>query len=913
MVSPTTAVDKLADANRRRFLQARLWGREGHAKRASWFLGPLLAESPDNPVVIYFAAEALMANDEAGKALDLWTRGAARHPEATGLLAERARFYGQRKLWDKAEKDLAAVIAKVQAPRDPMMDLAALYGHRDWMIDRCLALQAVVDKWADDRQALAELGRCKLDRGYAEEAEKLVHRASALAPGEPSLLHALFDLAERRLDHGAAEAHLRELGAARPDAPEVSFLAADLARRQGKRDEARHALEEARDRAPDAPFAYARLAQLALEAGDSAGAERWWRLALERDPENSALAQRLAALSPNALPLGDRLAPTAEEIDRAVRSADKVAVHPGSHTVVLLDDEVTTVHPDGSSKRIVTQVMQAVTADGRDALIQAHLPASGRVNVIEAYAIKKGGERQDAASITGGVVRFRGLDVGSITVVKYAHFAPPPHFLPNEYASEWRFQEVNAQVEDARWRLVLPRERALNVESRGQISRSEEVVGDEKVVTLAAHHVPPLVPEPGMPPVIDELWTAGVSTLKTWDGYARWEAALLGEALQGGPEIDALAKKLTADAKTPREKLDRLWAHVAQEIRYQQDYEDTIAGVKPHSASQVVERGYGDCKDKAVLLIRLARAVGVELRFALLRTSGAGKAWQGLPNQQFNHAIVYAPRQTDIDEPLFIDTTTNGLDIGNMRTDDEGSWRPDPRPGFRAGRSSPSRTRARISSSCGRTSRSPSPTRRRRSPTITSRPAGPPPRASAWRCAAPRARRGTTSASPTRSSPAPPSSTASPTTGRTSPCPCRSTSTSTSTTPSAARTTPSAWASPSPSPPPTPPPLPPATTRSASGVASRRPRRRSTSARTSRPPTCRPTSRSSTPASTLTRKAETKAEPAGTKVIVRSTYRNTCAEIAPADYPAFRAAVERAVAHTQDALVFGPKQAAPKK
>jgi hypothetical protein len=67
------------------------------------------------------------------------------------------------------------------------------------------------------------------------------------------------------------------------------------------------------------------------------------------------------------------------------------------------------------------------------------------------------------------------------------------------------------------------------------------------------------------------------------------------------------------------------------------------------------------------------------------------------------------------------------------------------------------------------------------------------------------------------------------------------------------------------------------------------------------------------PCFTLTRKAETKADPAGTKVIVRSSYRNTCAEIAPADYPAFRAAVERAVAHTQDALVFGAKQAAPKK
>jgi hypothetical protein len=87
----------------------------------------------------------------------------------------------------------------------------------------------------------------------------------------------------------------------------------------------------------------------------------------------------------------------------------------------------------------------------------------------------------------------------------------------------------------------------------------------------------------------------------------------------------------------------------------------------------VVERGYGDCKDKAVLMIRLAKALGIELRFALLRTTQVGKVLRQIPNQQFNHAIVYVPKQAGIDDAFFIDTTTNGLDIGNMRTDDEGA------------------------------------------------------------------------------------------------------------------------------------------------------------------------------------------------------------------------------------------------
>jgi hypothetical protein len=59
-----------------------------------------------------------------------------------------------------------------------------------------------------------------------------------------------------------------------------------------------------------------------------------------------------------------------------------------------------------------------------------------------------------------------------------------------------------------------------------------------------------------------------------------------------------------------------------------------------------------------------------------------------------------------------------------------------------------------------------------------------------------------------------------------------------------------------------------------------------------------------------------KSEVKGRHLTVKSTYRSTCAEIAPADYPAFRVAVQRAVARSQDNLVFGQRakgEAAGKK
>jgi hypothetical protein len=44
-----------------------------------------------------------------------------------------------------------------------------------------------------------------------------------------------------------------------------------------------------------------------------------------------------------------------------------------------------------------------------------------------------------------------------------------------------------------------------------------------------------------------------------------------------------------------------------------------------------------------------------------------------VPNQQFNHAIVYVPKQPGLDEPFFMDPTSDGLDLGNLRGDDQGA------------------------------------------------------------------------------------------------------------------------------------------------------------------------------------------------------------------------------------------------
>jgi transglutaminase-like putative cysteine protease len=219
----------------------------------------------------------------------------------------------------------------------------------------------------------------------------------------------------------------------------------------------------------------------------------------------------------------------------------------------------------------------------------------------------------------------------------------------------------------------MPKATQLHEERIGSINREESVRGDALRVVWSMGDTVPLTPEPSMPPGIEVLANIKLSTIPDWDAWLSWERALLEGAFRSSPEVDALAKKLNESGGDTGEKVKRIHEYVMQDIRYQQDYETFIAGVKPHPAPMVLERKYGDCKDKAVLFITLAQKLGIDAHFALVRTRDQGPANPNVPMQQFNHAIVYVPEQTGFEKARFFDPTADSLDLDVLRSDDAGT------------------------------------------------------------------------------------------------------------------------------------------------------------------------------------------------------------------------------------------------
>ncbi len=150
-----------------------------------------------------------------------------------------------------------------------------------------------------------------------------------------------------------------------------------------------------------------------------------------------------------------------------------------------------------------------------------------------------------------------------------------------------------------------------------------------------------------------------------WEGIGHWYDRLVAEVPRSGAPVRETARELTAGLATPREKAEALAAFVRRQVRYVA-VEVGIGGFRPGAPQEVLERRWGDCKDKAFLLVDLLREAGIEAWPALIQAGAGHRVDREFPSpDQFNHAIVaVAPEGLGLGEDapvaggyLFLDAT----------------------------------------------------------------------------------------------------------------------------------------------------------------------------------------------------------------------------------------------------------------
>jgi transglutaminase-like putative cysteine protease len=237
-------------------------------------------------------------------------------------------------------------------------------------------------------------------------------------------------------------------------------------------------------------------------------------------------------------------------------------------------------------------------------------------------------------------VSVAGLQAGD--VLEYhtiTHVTTP--LAPHEFWYEHSFSKDIA-VHEERLQIDIPKARTVNIKSPERKYESQES-GERRIYTWTIKDFAPdrkhdreasIREEPDYTPDVQ------LTTFANWEQVGQWYAKLQGDRVVVDESVRKKAAELTQGTATPTEKARRLYNYVALNIRYV-SISFGVGRLQPHAASEVLQNGYGDCKDKHTLLQSLLKAENIQSYPVLI--SSYRELDPDVPSPaQFNHEITAA-------------------------------------------------------------------------------------------------------------------------------------------------------------------------------------------------------------------------------------------------------------------------------
>jgi len=260
------------------------------------------------------------------------------------------------------------------------------------------------------------------------------------------------------------------------------------------------------------------------------------------------------------------------------------------------------------------------------------------------------------------------VKVGAVVEIEVRQQRVRPYFA----AGETRRRLLSDYTPVRRSRVILDLPAGLEVYLRTeQLGEPERHLknGRERLVFEAAD-LPSLEDrEPWLPPEDRQLgpWI-GWATGPSWAAVAAAYAEIVEVAIADA-DIGDLIDGLGEPGDDRNGWLAQLLTRLHRRVRYT-GVEFGDAKIVPRTPAETLARGFGDCKDKATLLVAALRRAGIPAHVALLKSgfyrSRVAPELPGLG--QFNHAIVYVAGEP----PMWIDATDPFSRPGELAHADRG-------------------------------------------------------------------------------------------------------------------------------------------------------------------------------------------------------------------------------------------------
>lgn len=375
-------------------------------------------------------------------------------------------------------------------------------------------------------------------------------------------------------------------------------------------------------------------------------------------------------------------------LGRARMQAEK---YPDADGIILLDDGTFVLNEDGTNA-FRYHFQGLILKDEKKEEWGDHSlyfdEKRERVKLLWARTIRPTGEVVDldpsTAAITdepaeevhfgaGKIFTFTLPEVEVGCVVEYAYqrdeFDPfdPRMFFPGFYFQS--YEPVGA----SKLSVVVPATKKLNYKAYRMPGHAAQpdVTRDGETTKYVWEllDVPPLIPEPSMPPYSAVVPRVDASLFEDWDYIFDWMARMQRRRMEVTPEITEAVEDITAGAATLQEKIASLYYFVQQHIRYISVKGSIGSGWSGHEAFFTLQNKYGDCIDKSILLSTLLTVIGVESEPVVVMTNSEGEEDRAVPSMAGNHAISVVHLDG---RDMYLDGTSFVHRYPSFRADDHG-------------------------------------------------------------------------------------------------------------------------------------------------------------------------------------------------------------------------------------------------
>jgi hypothetical protein len=377
--------------------------------------------------------------------------------------------------------------------------------------------------------------------------------------------------------------------------------------------------------------------------------------------------------------------------------------------VVLLDEERIAVDETGKSSRFVRYAVRVLTNDGRSHATarMVYRTDTGKVKSLNAWLITPSGTVKEYGKKETADLALAANDVyneSRLRSISGAGEAIPGTVFGFEGEAEdrsvftqqeWLLQGASP-VLTSRFTLQLPTGWTVDTKAYNQQPVEPQVTGT--TWTWERKNLPPIETEeagPGVSALAPRLAISyfppagagpGLPAFRSWQDVSQWLSTLNDPQTVADAGLKAKALELTASAASVSEKIRAIGAF-AQKVHYVsiQMGVGRGGGYRPHAATEVLTKLYGDCKDKANLMRTLLREAGIESYPVAIFSGDPSYVRPDWPSpHQFNHAILAVAVPAEVAEPaaaeypgigrvLFFDPTDEHTPVGYLPEHEQGS------------------------------------------------------------------------------------------------------------------------------------------------------------------------------------------------------------------------------------------------